>query len=140
MDGAKAWKRELDDEEFLSNGKGELGRFRGESNPRNGLEDSFLSTFLLPLMKEASLKWEPVGLSRSNVQSGDLVWSSSAAGGVGGRGLTGGGNFGGGCEGGGNGGGACLEWVNRLLSLVGLVAATFSEMDVALDGAWEGKE
>ena len=90
-------------------------------------------------MKEASLKWEPVGLSRSNVQSGDLVWSSSAAG-VGGRGLTGGGNFGGGCEGGGNGGGACLERVNRLLSLVGLVAATFSEMDVALDGTWEGKE
>ena len=46
-DGAKACKRLLDEDEFLSNGKGELGRFRGESNPRNGFE---VSTFLLPLM------------------------------------------------------------------------------------------
>lgn len=46
-DGAKACKRLLAEEEPLSNGKGELGRFRGESNPRNGLGDSFLSAFLL---------------------------------------------------------------------------------------------
>ena len=46
-DGAKACKRLLDEEEPLSNGKGELGRFREESSPRNGLEDSFLSA---PLM------------------------------------------------------------------------------------------
>lgn len=131
-DGAKACKRLLDEEELLSSGKGELGRFRGESNPRNGLEDSFLSSLLLPLIKEASLKWEPVGLSRFSVQS------SLSPEGVGGRGLTGGGNLGGGCEGGGNGGGAYLERVNRLLSSVDLEATVFSEMDGALDVALNG--
>lgn len=45
-DGAKACKRLFDEEEFLSNGKGELGRFRGESSPLSGLEGSFLSSFL----------------------------------------------------------------------------------------------
>ena len=49
-DGAKACKRLLAEEEPLSSGKGELGRFRGESNPRNGLEASFLSALLLPRM------------------------------------------------------------------------------------------
>ena len=84
-----------------------------------------------------------MGLSRFNVQSDDSAGSLSAEG-VGGRGLTGGGNLGGGCEGGGNGGGAYLERENRPLPSVDLVAAVFSEMDVAvdaaLDGTCEGKE
>jgi hypothetical protein len=136
-DGAKACKRLFDEEEFLSNGKGELGRFRGESSPRNCLEDSFRSLLRLPLAWEASLKWEPVGLSRFRVQSENSAWSLSAEG-VGGRGLTGGGYLGGGCEGGGNGGGEYLERTSRLPSSVDFVDAAFSEMDVALDAALDG--
>lgn len=78
-----------------------------------------------------------MGLSRFNVQSEDSAWSLSA-GGIGGRGLIGGGNFGGGCEGGGNGGGAYLERENRPLPSVDLVAAVFSEMDVAVDAVLDG--
>ena len=87
-------------------------------------------------MWEASLKWEPVGLSRFNVQSENSRWSSSGEG-VGGRGLTGGGYLGGGCEGGGKGGGEYLERTSRLLSSVDLVATVFSEMDAALDAVLE---
>lgn len=79
------------------------------------------------------MKWEPVGLSRLNVQSEDSVRSLAA--GVGGRGLSGGGNFGGGCKGGGNGGGAYFGRVVLLLSSVDCVATVFSEMDAALDAA-----
>lgn len=128
----------------MSSGKGELGRFRGDSNPRNCLEGSFFSTFLLPRIYEGSLKREPVGLSRFSVQSGNSGWSLSGEG-VGGRGLAGGGNFGGGCDGGGKGGGAYLGRVSLLLSSVDLVATVFSEMDsdtvldVALDEPCEGK-
>lgn len=93
-------------------------------------------------MWEASLKWEPVGLSRFNVQSENSGWSLSGEG-VGGRGLTGGGYLGGGCEGGGKGGGEYLERTSRLLSSVDLVATVFSEMDAALDAvleeSWAGK-
>lgn len=140
-EGAKACRRLFDEEEFLSNGKGELGRFRGESKPINGLEGSFLSS-LLPFEKDASLKLEPVGLSRFNVQSENSGQSSFGEG-VGGRGLTGGGYLGGGWEGGGRGGGTCLERTGRPLSSVDLEATVFSEMDAALeaalDGTWEGK-
>ena len=93
-EGARACRRLFDEEEFLSNGKGELGRFRDESSPISGLEGSFLSS-VLPLTWKASLKWDPVGLSRFNVQSEKSVRSLSEEG-VGGRGLTGGGYFGGG--------------------------------------------
>ena len=75
-----------------------------------------------------------MGLSSSNVQSGDLSRSLSA-GGVGGRGLTGGGNLGGGWEGGGNGGGASLEREIRLLPSVDFVVAACSEMDADVDAA-----
>lgn len=125
----------------MSNGKGELGRFRGESNPMNCLEDSLLSS-LLPFMWEASLKWAPVGLSRFSVQSQNSVWSLSGEG-VGGRGLTGGGYLGGGCKGGGNGGEAYLRRMARLLSSVDFVEIALSEIDaardVAVDETWEGK-
>lgn len=140
-DGANACKRLFDEEEFLSNGKGELGRFRGESNPMDCLEDSLLSS-LLPFMSEAPLKWAPVGLSRFSVQSQNSVWSLSGEG-VGGRGLTGGGYLGGGCKGGGKGGGAYFGRTSRLLSSVDFVETVLSEVDVArdaaLDGTWEGK-